>query len=147
MTAKEYLSEIQKLRRQIGHIENKLTELRAKAEGVKAITYDDDRVKTSTENRAEDALVKLIDLEERYEDTIREYHDAIQIREEQIRTMKKPEHVELLMLRYVEDDGSGRQLTFDQIADRMGYSRDHVNKMHGGALNEFERTFLKDDIK
>lgn len=44
MTAKEYLSEIQKYKRIAGSMEMRMEELRTQAEGVKAITYDKDRI-------------------------------------------------------------------------------------------------------
>lgn len=154
MTAKHYLMKVHTLRKQCESLERKFMLVRSKAEGIKGISYDKDRVQTSPTNTLEEAAVELVSIEERYKDLIHEYNTAIVIRVQQIQAMENPTYAEVLTLRYIEDrpkekDGSW-QLTLDEIADRMGYSYVHVARLHGEALQAFEKQYskyLEDDKK
>ena len=56
MTTKEYLLQVQKSRNAIRQYEDEIERLRNQAAGIKAITYDKDRVQTS----ADDYMLKMI---------------------------------------------------------------------------------------
>ena len=59
-------------------------------------------------------------------------HDIIN----EIEGMSNPNHIELLKLRYIDNE------RFEAIACTMGYSYDHVIRMHGEALAAFGHMYL-----
>ena len=139
MTAKEYLSEIHKLRRLLRSLELKAEELRTQAEGVKAITYDKDKVQTSPSNLMEELVLRLVEVEEEYGRQIVHYHTEMQKRIDQIAAMR-PDYAEILRLRYIE--GNGHALRLEEIALRMHLSWPRVKHLHGEALEAFRRKWL-----
>ena len=142
MRAKKYLGEIYYLRRRCEILGEQVAQLRTQVEGVKGIVYDKDKVQTSTVNAVEDQLARLADLERRYEKSIERYHKAILHREDQIAHMPRPEHAELLRMRYLEVDSKGRRYTLEEIAVKTHWSYDRVRHMHGEALAAFGRKYL-----
>lgn len=140
MTAKEYLLEIRKQRRVLHSLEQRAEELRTQAEGVKAITYDRDKVQTSPENMMEKIMPALVEVEEEYARQIFFYHTEMQKRIKQIAALRA-DYAEILRLRYVE--GNGRPLKLEEIALRMGMSWPRVKHLHGEALEAFRRKWLK----
>lgn len=143
MTAKEYLLEIQKMKRTMDSLGEKAEALRAEMEGLKAITYDKDRVQVSPSDRMSELMPRLIDLEEKYGETIYKYHAAILIRTEQIDNIGRADYAEILRLRYVELGKNGRRLTLEEIAVRTHRSFDRVRHLHGEALAAFGKRYLK----
>lgn len=141
-TAKEYLLEIQRLKKRCISLQLKLDELRTQAAGVKAITYDKDKVQTSPHNNLEHMMLRIVDLEGKYIKTIADYHAAIHLREKQIERLQNPDYEELLRLRYVEENDKGQQMTLEEIAFRTGRSFTRVRHMHGEALEAFRRQYL-----
>lgn len=139
MTAKEYLSEIQKMRRLLHSLEIRAEELRTQAEGMKAITYDRDKVQVSPASRMEDLVVRLVEVEEEYGRQIVRYHTEMQKRIKQIAALRS-DYAEILRLRYVE--GNGHPLRLEEIALRMHLSWPRVKHLHGEALEAFRRKWL-----
>ena len=144
MTAKEYLSKIRLYKWRAESLQKKCEELRVQAEGLKAITYDRDRVQTSPENRLEHTMLKLVDLENKYAAAIAKSHAAVQIRAQQIQKMDNPLYAEVLALRYV--DG----LSINQVAVEVQirhpektYRDDYIRHVHGWALQAFEKQYPK----
>lgn len=140
MTAKQYLMEVHKLRRRIASLELQQEELRTKAEGLKAIVYDRDKVQTSVANRFDSIMTELVTVQEEYARTIAECYAAIAMREKKISALSQQGYIDVLRLRYIEQD-KGRQLTLAQIAKRMGYSFDRARHLHGEALREYGRRY------
>lgn len=140
MTAKEYLSEIQKMRRLLHSLELRAEELRTQAEGVKAMRYDRDKVQVSPTNMMEELAPLLVEVEEEYGRQIVKYHEAVLIRIRQIEALSA-QSAELLTLRYI--DG----LSLWKVSKRMHLSFDRVRHLHGIALEEFRKRWrkLKDD--
>lgn len=145
MRAKEYLNQIHKLRWQIDALESQIEYLRTKASGVKAITYDDEKVQTSPQNAFETSMVELAEVTNRYTERILEYVDLTTRIEKQIAGMEKPEHARILTLRYIEVDKRGRKLSLERIARTMGYTFEWTRHLHGEALEEFERKYLHEE--
>ena len=145
MTAKQYLSRVHHIRRQCEALERKIMLLRTKAEGLRAITYDKDKVQVSPTNTIEEAVVELMNLEARYKELIIRYSEAITTRIEQIQNLDDPRYAEVLMLRYINEEPKAPrgQKSFDDIADEMGYKYDHVLHLHGMALKAFTEKYLK----
>ena len=144
MTAKEYLLQIRTLRRRCESLENQLKELRTQAEGVKAITYDTDRVQTTPQNQMEILMLKIVAIEKKYIATLAKCHAAIQIREKQIAGLDNQLFAEVLTLRYIDNR------TFDDIAaviqqkyPNKVYRNDYIRHVHGWALRAFEKQYHK----
>lgn len=142
MTAKEYLLQIRTLRRRCESLENQLQELRTQAEGVKAITYDKDRVQTSPDNRMEILMLRIVDIESKYVKTLANCHAAIQIREKQIAGLDNQLFAEVLTLRYIDNR------SFDDMARIIQqkypgkvYRNDYIRHVHGWALKAFENKY------
>lgn len=135
MTAKEYLMEIQRCKRAMETLGQRAEQLRTEMEGLKAITYDKDRVQVSPSNRMEELMPRLIEAEERYGKAIFKYHTMVQTRTEQIYNLGNEKLSSVLAYRYI--DG----LKWEQIAVKMGYSYRNVIKLHGKALGAFTHKY------
>ena len=135
MTAKQYLNRIRALRSAARTLETKEKELRAKAEGINAITYDRDAVQAPPKDRLTEAVIKMIEVEERYARAVSDYHTAIQKRMQMIEALENPAHVQVLTLRYC------REMRWEKVADEMNYSLRQTYRVHGRALQAFEKRY------
>lgn len=142
MTAKEYLLEIQKFKRTADALGEKAEALRTEMEGLKAITYDRDRVQVSPTNRVEELMPRLVELEEKYGDAILEYHKAVQIRTQQIAEIGREDYFAILKMRYIDERKDRRRYSFMEIAKHLHLSYDRAIHLHGEALQAFKRKFL-----
>ena len=95
MTAKEYLSKIQIYRRAIISTQLRIEELEHQASGIRAITYDRDRVQVSPENRMEDIMVRIDALTAKMARQIEKYHREVEKRVKQIAGMHRLSHARL----------------------------------------------------
>ena len=75
--------------------------------------------------------------------SINQYYKAVEKATKQIAGMPKETHREILTLRYLTDNNDGRQRTFEEIACTMHKSYEWVCHLHGHALREFERMYMK----
>lgn len=141
MTAKEYLGKIQIYRRAIMSTQLRIEELEHQASGLKAITYDRDRVQVSPENRMEELMIKIDAQAGKMARQIIKYQTELQKRERQIMAMDNPDHAEILRLRYLETDGSGRPMSLEEIACYMHLSFYRTAHLHGEALSAFDRRY------
>lgn len=141
MTAKEYLSKIKIYRRAIISTQLRIEELEHQASGIRAITYDRDRVQVSPENRMEDIMVKIDAQAAKMARQIEKYHREVEKREKQIAGMDRPDYAEILRLRYIELNSDGRQMTLEEISCRMHLSYFRVKHLHGEALAAFARRY------
>ena len=142
MTAKEYLTGIRRQRLHVLSLQERLEEIQNQMSGLKAITYDKDRVQVSPSNKREELYLKMDGIAEKFTRAYMKYQLAVQKAERQIGDMPKESQREILTLRYLRDDEHGRQMTFEQIACIMHKSYEGVCHLHGYALNEFERMYL-----
>ncbi len=143
MTAKEYLSEICKYNRIAISLAEQVDIIRNEIGGLKGIAYDKDRVQTSPSNRMEELIPKLIKAEEQYTESLIKYRMEYLKRVRQIVELGKPEYVEVLQLRYIEQDDKGHTLNWHEIADRMNWSYSKVTHLHGYALQAFAKKYLQ----
>lgn len=147
MNAKEYLNGVRQMRIHCRMLYDRRNELYAQAQGMKAIAYDADRVQTSPRNSMEELIVTLEEMGDEYASEIRECVKATRTASRQIRRMKNQAYADVLRLRYMVDDECGRQMSIERIACEMCKSYEWVRHIHGNALREFERLYLKDDTK
>lgn len=141
MTAKEYLLEIQKCKRTADLLDERAEALRTKMEGLKAITYDKDRVQVSPSNKMEELIPLLVEIEERYAEALIKYHRRILVCMEQVDSLQSSLQSRLLVLRYFNDE-SWEQIAQDLNPDReQPYSYEYVIRLHGKALQNFSKKF------
>lgn len=155
MTAKEYLKQIEKWQMQIDTIRDKSTGrieklrqelevLYTQAQGLKAITYDKDRVQVSPGNTLEELVVLINEASAEYskaitterlaaERKISRLQNKIDAAAEQIDSMDDIHHSTILRLRYI----NGKR--WEEIACDMHYSFRHVIRIHGDALQAFQK--------
>lgn len=142
MTAKEYLMQIQRMKQTADSLGEKAEALRTEMEGLKAITYDKDRVQVSPSNRMEELIPKLIEAEEKYGEALFNYYKEILLRTQQIDEIGRADYAEILRLRYVELGKHGHRLTLEEIAVKTHRSFEWVRHLHGRALKAFEKKYL-----
>jgi DNA-directed RNA polymerase specialized sigma subunit len=131
MTAKEYLQQLDTLRDEIESTNLALEKIFTEAQGIKAITYDKDRVQVSPSNHAENFMIKLAELGDEYAQMQMQYKLERDKRIAMINALSNPIHVRILRKRYI--DGK----TFEEIAVALHYTYRHVTRLHGSALQEF----------
>lgn len=133
MTAKEYLSELDDIRYAMASMREHIEELYAIAGGLKAITYDKDRVQVSPENRFEKLMIKLDAAGRDYAAEVSGYMREYDHRRKMIGALRNKTHAKILRLRYLD----GKR--WEEIAVATGYTFRHVTRLHGDALQEFAR--------
>ena len=144
MTAKEYLNQIHKLRWQIEALDNQIAFLRNKAQGVKAIVYDQDKIISTPGNEMERIILELAEATNRYTERILEYIDITIRAENQITGLDNKDYSSVLTLRYIEVDDNGKQFTLEEIAAKLNYSPEWIRHLHSDALEAFEKKYLSE---
>lgn len=134
MTAKEYLSEVQRVKIIIEQKREKIKEYRHTVTSLQSVRLDVVKVQGGNNciDRIGGTVSKIVDLETEVENDILNlvnFQDEIT---KQIQEMKNPNHVQLLYKRYIE----GKKLL--TIAEEMNYTDQYIREMHGKALKAFE---------
>lgn len=135
MTAREYLKQIRSYANLIKAKEFQLEELKSGQVYMSAITYDKERVNSSTSQESTyiRQSQKIIDLELDIKKMIEEY--AIEKNKiiEQIYSLGNTLYEEILDRRYIQYQN------FETIAIEMCYSYNYIINSHNEALDLFER--------
>lgn len=134
MTPKQYLGQIRRLRILIDQRERELQSLRAARFGcVSGVDYG--RIPVNGSRRVggsfEEASIKSVDLEGETAALIEQYTELRHAIIGQIQQLDKPEHMQVLYKRYVEEK------RWELIADEMGYDSVYIRSLHGKALFAF----------
>lgn len=135
MTTKEYLSQISRLDRMI---KNKLTELSQLKEiscGLSAIPNEEKVQTTPNHDKIGTAYCKIEAMEENIDKLVDEYVDKKNEIIAQIDSMEDETHYDILFSRYIE------KKTFEKIATDMHYSFRNTTRLHGKALQAFEKKY------
>lgn len=135
MTTKEYLSQVSRLNRMI---QNKLSEIAQLRELSRSISAQnkEERVQTSPNyDKIGTAYAKIDDMERRLDKIIDEYVDKKEMITSQIESMEDEILYDILFSRYIS------KKTFEKIATKMGYSFKQITRLHGRALQEFEKKY------
>jgi len=135
MTAKRYLSQALFLRSMIRRCEEQLEEIRSRAESVGGISYDKISVQSSPKNAMESFVIQLERAENKQLELLSEYYSTYANIQAQIATVEPEIYRQILSMRYL--DG----MKLERIADRLAYSDVYVRKLHGRALQAFDRRF------
>lgn len=98
----------------------------------RGIRYDTDKVQTSPSDQMLEVAAKLDALERKMQTKLVKLNNDMVKAMTIVQAMPTPEYRQLLTLRYL----TGR-MSWDQIAEVMGYSVDHVRGyLHKNAINE-----------
>ena len=135
MTAKRYLSQAIFLRSMIRRVEEQIEEIRTRATSVGGIRYDKISVQTSPRNAMESFVIQLEKAEKKQLEVLSEYYSTYANIQAQIAAISPEVYRQILTLRYL--DG----MKLERIADLMGYSDVYVRKLHGRALQAFDRQY------
>lgn len=144
MDAKEYLNQIKVYNIRIRQMQEELARLESIANNTTS-GINPDKVQTSPDkSKREKAIVKMVDLKKKLTAMIIEQEEKrIEIIKE-IHKLNDSRYIEILYLRYVND------IRVEDIADIMTkpdgseYSIDHLNRLHGQALNAFREIYHSD---
>ena len=129
--ARKYLDRIRWLDRRIDQDIIELDQLRRRAVYLGATDYSRVIVQSSRDNSMEAIIAKIVDQQaaiNRRIDLLAETKTAISA---EIDQLEKPDHRTILRYRYI------CLCKFEDIADRMGYDRRHVSRIHNSALKAF----------
>lgn len=133
MTAKEYLRQAYIIDRKIKLDTEKLAVARS-ALYVKTVRYDRDGAKTVPQgNGTENAVLRVMELEERLDREIDELTVKRQEIEQAVNAVPDEVRREVLTRRYL------LYQKWEVIAEEMNYSERQVFRIHGAALRAFER--------
>lgn len=135
--AQRYLGQIAYMRKDVARIALQVDKIRHDVTGLRAIVYDKDRVQVSPVNTFEEQMVRLDEITEAYAEKLAQMHEAIQVREDQIRNMPKAAHREILTERYLRT----RRKSFERIAVDTHWSYDRVKHLHTEALIAFAKQY------
>ena len=157
MTAQEYLWPMERWQRKIEWIDNESVEkidrlnqriamLYNQATGMKAITYDKDRVQISPQNSLPEIIVLIDEASKEYTKAItterlKAERDIAKLQQKidhivsQIEALDDHRFVEVLKQRYLY----GKR--WEQIAVDMKYAFRHVTRLHGQALAAFSSRY------
>lgn len=137
MDTKQYLGQISRLDRMI---KNKMTELaqyKELAYGLSGVS-NEERVQASPSfDKMTGKVAKIIEMEEKIDSLIDVYVDKKNMIISQIDSIENEIYYQLLFARYIE------KKTFEKIADEMSYSWRQIIRLHGKALQEFEKMYGK----
>ena len=135
MTTKEYLCQISRLDRMINNKLAEISQLRELAMSVSAVKNEERVQNTPNFDKIGTAYCKIEEMEEKLDKLIDEYVDKKNLIISQIDGIENETYYEILFARYIE------KKTFEKIADEMTYSFRNVTRLHGRALQEFEKKY------
>ena len=135
MDTKQYLQQISRLDRMINNKLAEISQLRELAMSVSAVK-NEERVQTTPNfDKIGTAYCKIEEMEEKLDKLIDEFVDKKNLIISQIDKIENETYYEILFARYIE------KKTFEKIADEMTYSWRQVIRLHGRALQEFEKKY------
>ena len=135
MDTKQYLNQISRLDRMIQNKLAEISQLRELAMSISAVK-NEERVQTTPNfDKIGTAYCKIEEMEEKLDKLIDEYVDKKNLIISQIDKIENETYYEILFARYIE------KKTFEKIADEMAYSWRQIIRLHGGALQEFEKKY------
>ena len=135
MDTKQYLQQISRLDRMINNKLAEISQLRELAMSVSAVK-NEERVQTTPNfDKIGTAYCKIEEMEEKLDKLIDEFVDKKNLIISQIDKIENETYYEILFARYIE------KKTFEKIADELTYSWRQVIRIHGRALQEFEKKY------
>lgn len=138
MTAKEYLLQAHYLDIRIDSKLKELTELRSLAMKVTSAYSNTPHTITPDNRRLEKILAGIVDLEKEIDTDIDNFVDLQREIKTTIEEVKDEKYKALLEMRYLN------QMTWEQIAVKLGYDLRYTYKIHGRALQKISVPEKKD---
>lgn len=135
MDTKQYLSQISRLDRMIKNKMTELSQYKDLAYGLSAINNEEKVQSTPDFDKMTGKIAKILEMESKIDSLIDEYVDKKNLIVSQIDSMENEIYYEILFARYIE------KKTFEKIADEMSYSWRQIIRLHGRALQEFEKIY------
>lgn len=136
MTAKEYLSEVQRLQTIIEQKQDRIKEYRQIAASPHSAQLSPVKVQTSVQvDRIGDIVSKIADLEAEVQNDLFNLLDFQNKIINQIQGLKNPNHIKLLYKKYVE----GKD--FQTIAGEMNFTYQYTFEIQNKALRAFEAAY------
>lgn len=135
--AKEYL---QKMRMYDARIESKLLEVQQLKAMITKITptlKEDVVTASGNQDKLGDAVAKIVDLESEINKDIDCYIELKREVKAKLEKLANPNYYKVLEKRYVQ------YYTFERIATEMHYSYRNITKLHGRALQAFEKILME----
>ena len=135
MKTKDYLSQVSRLNKMINNKLSEISQLRELSVSISAIG-NDEKVQTSPNfDKIGTAIAKIDELENNLDKMIDEYLVKRERIIAQIDTMEEESVYQILFSRYIE------KKTFEKIATEMEYSLRQIVRLHGKALQQFEKKY------
>jgi len=135
MTAREYLSQINKLDKMIENKYAEILRLQAMSVSISVVTGSE-RVQTSmNHDKIDKAVVKLLSAVEEYEKMLDQYIDKRNAITKMIDDIEDANYYDVLFRRYVEHK------RLEVIAHEMNYDVRHIGRLHNQALEVFEKQY------
>ncbi len=135
MKTKDYLSQVSRLTKMINNKLSEISQLRELSVSISAIG-NDEKVQTSPNfDKIGTAIAKIDELENNLDKMIDEYLVKRERIIAQIDTMEEESVYQILFSRYIE------KKTFEKIATEMEYSWRQIVRLHGKALQQFEKKY------
>ena len=135
MKTKDYLSQVGRLNKMINNKLSEISQLRELSVSISAIG-NDEKVQTSPNfDKIGTAIAKIDELENNLDKMIDEYLVKRERIIAQIDTMEEESVYQIVFSRYIE------KKTFEKIATEMEYSWRQIVRLHGKALQQFEKKY------
>lgn len=134
--AKEYLKQVETLDTKIQQKKIELDSLKDNAIGLGAFDYSKEKVQTSASESLSMKVAKYVDLENEIHEDIERFTELKHKVIGQIHMLDDPKYINVLFKKYIEYKG------LKEISKELGYSYDHIRRVHGWALLEFQRKNL-----
>lgn len=137
LETKQYLGQISRLDRMIKNKMTELSQYRDLIYGLSAVVNEERVQKSPDFDKMTGKVAKVLKIESKIDELIDEYVDKKNLIISQIDSMENEIYYEILFARYIE------KKTFEKIADEMMYSWRQIIRLHGKALQEFEKIYGK----
>jgi len=138
--AKEYLTRIRDIEKNIRYKEYELQALRYKAGGLTAVQYDKERVMSSPNTYTEMAIADIIDREQEIEEDKASIENLMGDAYEIVRRIEHPEYRALIEWFYLNG------LPMYEVAKRIDMSERNAYNLHEDALEAFG-AFIADNCE
>jgi hypothetical protein len=141
METKAYLKQIGRLDRMIKNKIIELDQYRDLEYSLGAISNEERVQTTLNPDKFGNRIAKIEEMEKKIDNLIDAYVEKKEIIIKQIDEMENETYYQLLFSRYVE------KKTFERIADEMNYCWRQIIRIHGSALQAFEKKYGEKYLK
>lgn len=138
MTVREYLNQVRRLDREIDEKQEMLGRLRAMAENCSSPKITQMPKTPSGKDKISEIIVKIVDLQNEINIRIDQLIDLKRVIIGQIDGLQNPNHRTILWSRYIMNR------SWEQIADKMGYSIQNCYRLHRKSLAAFGQMYRND---